>query len=68
MRDVIFIAGDKEHCPQHLDPVPVKVDVHSQAIGRMAAELLLWRLTNPQAPFVTQLVQPALVVPPRDNN
>jgi LacI family transcriptional regulator len=64
MRDVTLICGDKEHCPQHLDPVPVKVEVHSQSIGRLAAELLLWRLTNPSAPFVTQLVQPALIVPP----
>jgi LacI family transcriptional regulator len=63
MRDVLLIAGDKEHCPQHLDPVPVKVEVHSQSIGQLAAELLLWRLTNPTAPFVTQLVQPQLVVP-----
>jgi LacI family transcriptional regulator len=64
MRDVTIICGDKEHCPQHLDPVPVKVEVHSQSIGRLAAELLLWRLTNPSAPFVTQLVQPALILPP----
>jgi LacI family transcriptional regulator len=63
MRDVTLICGDKEHCPQHLDPVPVKVEVHSHSIGRLAAELLLWRLTNPSAPYVTQLVQPALIVP-----
>ena len=68
MRDVVLIAGDKEHCPQHLDPVPVKVDVHSQSIGRMAAELLLWRLTNTEAPFVTQLVQPRLIVPRNNGN
>jgi DNA-binding LacI/PurR family transcriptional regulator len=63
MKDVLYICGDREVVYQHMDPVPIKVDIHSQQIGRLAVELLIMRLANRDAPRTTLMVEPSLIIP-----
>jgi len=63
MRDVRYVCGDREVVYQHMEPEPIKVDIHSYEIGRLAVELLIVRLANPDAPRITLMVEPALIIP-----
>jgi DNA-binding LacI/PurR family transcriptional regulator len=63
MDDIPLVAGDLEVMSRHLDPPPVTIDIHSAVLGRLAVELLLTRLSHPEAPRVRQLVSADLVVP-----
>jgi len=45
---------------QLLHPEPAVVDIRSGTLGERAAEQLLWRVVNPDAPFVHLTVQPTL--------
>ncbi len=63
MKDVLYVAGDREVVYQHMEPAPIKVDIHSQQIGRLAVELLIMRLANRDAPRTTLMVEPTLVFP-----
>lgn len=38
-----------------------QIDIHAEAIGRAAAELLLWRLRNPREPQRRVLIAPSLL-------
>lgn len=46
-----------------LDPSLANIDIQAEAIGRAAAELLLWRLQNPKDPQRRLSVGPRLVLP-----
>ena len=63
IRDVPLVAGDLEVVARHLDPPPVTIDIHSPVLGRLAVELLLTRLSHPEAPRVRQLVCADLLIP-----
>jgi DNA-binding LacI/PurR family transcriptional regulator len=63
MKDVLYVCGDREVVYQHLEPEPAKVDIHSHDIGRLAVELLIVRLANPDAPRITLMVEPTLIIP-----
>lgn len=63
MTDFLMIAGDRDFAPQHLEPEPVMVSVHGVELGRLAVDLLLWRLENRDMNQVTKLLTPSLVVP-----
>jgi DNA-binding LacI/PurR family transcriptional regulator len=63
MRDFLMIAGDRDFAPQHLEPEPIMVSVHGADIGRLAVDLLLWRLENPDVMQVTQLMASSLIEP-----
>ncbi len=63
MTDFLMIAGDRDFSPQHLEPEPVMVSVHGVEIGRLAVDLLLWRLENPDLNQVTQLLSSSLIEP-----
>lgn len=63
MTDFLMIAGDRDFAPQHLEPDPVRVSVHGVDIGRLAVDLLLWRLENPDMKQVTQLLASSLIEP-----
>jgi LacI family transcriptional regulator len=63
MQDVLYVAGDREVVYQHMEPAPIKVDIHSQQIGRLAVELLIMRLANRDAPRATLMVEPTLIIP-----
>ena len=63
MKDVLYVCGDREVVYQHMEPEPAKVDIHSHEIGRMAVELLIMRLANPDAPRITLMVEPTLIIP-----
>lgn len=65
MTDFLMIAGDRDFSPQHLEPEPVMVSVHGVELGRLAVDLLLWRLENPDLNQVTQLLTPSLIEPRR---
>ncbi|MCD7895151.1 MAG: LacI family transcriptional regulator [Planctomycetaceae bacterium] len=47
-----------------MTPRPASVGMNIDAIGRRAAETVLWRLRNPSEPPVRVLVRPHLVLPP----
>ncbi len=61
MKDVLYVCGDREVVYQRMDPEPIKVDIHSYEIGRMAVEVLIMRLANLDAPRITQMIEPTLV-------
>ncbi len=63
MTDFLMIAGDRDFAPQHLEPEPIMVSVHGVDIGRLAVDLLLWRLENPDVMQVTQLMASTLIEP-----
>jgi DNA-binding LacI/PurR family transcriptional regulator len=63
MTDFLMIAGDRDFSPLHLEPEPVMVSVHGVELGRLAVDLLLWRLENPDLNQVTQLLTPSLIEP-----
>lgn len=46
-----------------LTPRPAVVDLELETVGRRAAEIALWRLSNPGEPPVRLLVRPRLIVP-----
>lgn len=56
MKDFVMIAGDRDFCPQHLEPEPILVDVEGAALGRLAVDQLLWRVGHPSAPRGTRLL------------
>lgn len=60
MSDFIMIAGDRDFAPRHLEPAPILVSVHGIELGRMAVDLLLWRLANPSVPRVQSLLSSSL--------
>lgn len=64
MTDFLMIAGDRDFAPQHLEPEPIMVNVHGVDLGRMAVDMLLWRLENPGVASVTQLLTSTLTLPP----
>ena len=47
-----------------LDPALPNIDIQAEAIGRAAAEMLLWRLQNPKHPRRRMTVAPRLVESP----
>ena len=61
MRDFFYICGDREVAYQQMEPPPVKVDIHSYEIGRLAVEVLIMRLANLDAPRITQMIEPTLI-------
>ena len=63
MRDVLLVAGDRAVVQRHLDPTPFLIDIKPRAIGQLAVQLLLTRLSMPDAPRITQLVEPELILP-----
>jgi LacI family transcriptional regulator len=63
MTDFLMIAGDRDFAPQHLEPEPIMVTVHGVDIGRLAVDLLLWRLENPDVRQVAQLIASSLIEP-----
>ncbi|HVM60290.1 MAG TPA: LacI family DNA-binding transcriptional regulator [Verrucomicrobiae bacterium] len=63
MKDVLYVCGDREVVYQHMEPEPAKVDIHSHEIGKLAVELLIVRLANPDSPRITLMVEPTLVIP-----
>lgn len=63
MTDFLMIAGDRDFAPQHLEPEPFMVTVHGVDIGRLAVDLLLWRLENPDIKQVTQLIASSIIEP-----
>lgn len=60
MSDFMMIAGDRDFAPRHLEPAPVLVSVHGIELGRMAVDLLLWRLANPGVSRVQSLLASSL--------
>ncbi len=64
MKDFLMIGGDRDFAPQHLEPEPIMVSVHGVELGRLAVDLLLWRLENPEMKLVATLLTPTLVLPP----
>lgn len=63
MIDFTMIAGDRDFAPQHLEPPPVLVTVHGMELGRLAVDLLFWRLANPGVPRMTKLLASSLEAP-----
>lgn len=63
MREFVMIAGDRDFAPQHLEPPPMLVTVHGYELGRLAVELLFWRLSNQSSPQVTKLLASSLEGP-----
>lgn len=63
MKDFVMVAGDRDFAPQHLEPPPVLVTVHGFELGRLAVDLLLWRLSNLSVPRVTKLLASSLEPP-----
>lgn len=61
-RDLEIISCDNIPALDGLDPRPTTIDVRPGEIGRRAAEQLLWRINERDAPMnVTSLVEPQLV-------
>lgn len=63
-RDITIVTTDRENYRQAgLRERAIWINIHPEAIGRLAVEQLLWRLANPWAPRVAQLIQPELFLP-----
>jgi len=46
-----------------LHPRPAVVDIQAETIGRQAIERLLWRIDHPNAPRMTLVMEPKLLLP-----
>ncbi len=63
MQDIEMVAGDIEVCVGYLNPEPVRIDIHAQEMGSFAFETMMWRLQHPEAPQITHLLKPSLIIP-----
>lgn len=64
MKDIDFISCNNEMpFMRDLSPRPPTIDFNLFAMGRRAAEMLLWRMKNPEEPPQKMLIQPYLVMP-----
>ncbi len=60
-RDVEVVVVDEANYLRDLNSRVSIVDPCMEAVGRTAAETLIWRLANPKAPRRTILIEPALI-------
>jgi LacI family transcriptional regulator len=60
-RLAIAVCSNEPAVVEAFDPPPANLDIQPEAIGRAAAETLLWRLAHPDEPARRVLVAPRLV-------
>ncbi len=63
MKDIEVVAGDFEVCGGYLNPEPVRINIRAKEMGRFAFDAMMWRLQHPEAPGMTYLQAPALIIP-----
>ncbi len=63
VKDLEMVAGDIEVCGGYLNPEPVRIDIHAKEMGQFAFEAIMWRLQHPDAPQMTHLQTPSLIIP-----
>jgi len=62
-RDVDVVGCNNEQTFLNaVHPCPATVDIHSEKVGLRAAEQVVWRLSNPEEPRVTIMIEPTLVL------
>ena len=62
-RDIAIVSCNNEHLYlAAVHPAPVEIDIRAEEIGRQAAERLLWRAHNPDAPQASIVLEPFIVV------
>ena len=56
-KDVEIVGVNNDYnILNHFTPRPASVDIHPEAVGRKAVELLLWRINNPKEPLGLSLI------------
>ncbi len=64
-KDITVVSCNNEKpylAPLH--PQPAVIDIRAEAIGQQAVERLFWRIENPDAPKMTLIIEPNLILPP----
>ncbi|QQE12012.1 LacI family DNA-binding transcriptional regulator [Planctomycetota bacterium] len=65
MKDVILVGSDCDNIAdqRHLEPPPVMFDINAYTVGQLAVQLLLTRISLPNLPRMTQLIEPEILIP-----
>ncbi len=62
-QNIEMVAGDKEVFGSYCNPEPVRIDIGTQSIGRVAVDSMIWRLRHPDTVQLTHMLKPALIIP-----
>ncbi len=62
-KNVEMVAGDKEVFGPYCNPEPVRIDIGTRNLGKMAVEAMIWRIQHPEMPQLTYMLQPSLIIP-----
>ena len=62
-QDLHVVVGDNEQTEDSADLPIARTEIFPEDIGSMANDMLMWRISNPDIPRITHLVEPMLRTP-----